>query len=193
MAPTSSTFSIVIPLYNEELNIVPLCDEIFSVMNTDFIGSNYEIILVNDGSTDWTREKMVELSNLNKRCEIKCINLQRNYGQSIALEVWFRNSKWEYIISLDWDNQNDPKDIKKLYDKMIKDNLDVVTGRRKKRKDPLSVRIITRCSRFFRNILLGDKVHDSWCTLRIYKKSCIENLHLWWEMHIISHGLHEQE
>ena len=178
------SLSIIIPLYNEEWNISSLFHEIVDSMNKDFLDHSYEIIFVNDGSNDKSREEIQKLKNENlKNWEIIAINLLRNYGQSTALDIWFKESSWDFIVTLDWDNQNDPKDIKKLYDEMEKSWLDSVVWWRKERKDPLSVRIITRCSRFFRNLLLSDKIHDSWCTLRIYKKSCIEDLHLWWEMH----------
>lgn len=178
------SLSIIIPLYNEEWNISLLFHEIVDSMDKDFLNHPYEIIFVNDGSNDKSREEIEKLRNKNlKNGKFIAINLLRNYGQSTALDVWFKESNCELIVTLDWDNQNDPKDIKKLYDEMEKSWLDAVVWWRKKRKDPLSVRIITRCSRFFRNLLLSDKIHDSWCTLRIYKKSCIEDLHLWWEMH----------
>ncbi len=178
------SLSIVIPLYNEEWNILPLFHEIVDVMNKDFSDFSYEIIFVNDGSKDNTRKEMEKIKNDNlEKWKLIAINLQRNYGQSTALAVWFQESTGDIIVTLDWDNQNDPKDIRRLYDKMQKDWLDVVGWWRKERKDPLSVKIITKCSRFFRNLLIGDKIHDSWCTLRIYKKSCINDLHLWWEMH----------
>jgi hypothetical protein len=109
--------------------------------------------------------------------------MQRNYGQATALQVWFENSNWDLVITMDWDWQNDPKDIKKLYDKMNKEWLDVVTWWRKKRKDKTSIKIITICARFFRKLFINDKIHDSGCTLRIYKRECVSDLHLRWEMH----------
>ena len=84
---------------------------------------------------------------------------------------------------MDGDWQNDPKDIKKLYNKMTQDDLDVIAWRRKERKDPVSIKLITKCAKFFRKIFINDKIHDSGCTLRIYKRECINQLHLRWEMH----------
>jgi hypothetical protein len=99
------------------------------------------------------------------------------------LDVWFRHCKWDIVITLDGDWQNDPKDISKLYQKMQKEWLDVVAGWRKDRKDPIHIKFITKCARFLRKLLINDKIHDSGCTLRIYKKKCIDDLHLRWEMH----------
>ena len=174
-------FSIIIPIYNESENIVPLYNEIYGAITQDFPNYDFEIIFVNDWSTDNSWNRICDIHKNYKN--IIAINLQRNYGQSIALQVWFENCNGNLIITMDWDCQNDPKDIKKLYDKMNKENLDVVTWRRKKRKDKVSIKIVTKCARFFRKMLINDRIHDSGCTLRIYKKECISELHLWWEMH----------
>lgn len=178
----SEKISIIIPIYNEEKNIQPLCDEIFDVLKKDFSSFQSEIIIVNDWSTDGSWSKICEIKDKKKE-NIKAINLQKNYGQSTALDVGFGYANWDYIVTLDWDWQDNPHEIKKLYDKLKKDNLDVVAWRRKERKDKLQVRIITKLARFFRKMLINDKIHDSWCTLRIYKKECIKQLHLRGEMH----------
>ena len=181
---SEKNISVVVPLYNEEWNIEKLFQEISDAMETDFSWFKYEIIFVNDWSNDKTQEKIEKLrKKTSEKWKIVLINLLRNYWQSTAIDVWLHECNWEIIITLDWDNQNDPKDIKKLYDKMEEEWLDVVVWWRNERKDPLSVRIITKCSRFFRILMIWDKIHDSWCTLRIYKRSCIEDLHLRWEMH----------
>jgi glycosyltransferase involved in cell wall biosynthesis len=174
-------FSIIIPIYNEAENIFPLYQEIYNAIHNNFSDFDYEIIFVNDWSDDNSWNEICNIQKNNKN--IISINLQRNYGQATALQVWFENCNWDFIITMDWDWQNDPKDIKKLYDKMNKEWLDVVAWWRKKRKDKVSIRIITKCARFFRKILINDTIHDSGCTLRIYKKECIDELNLWWEMH----------
>ena len=177
----SKKLSIILPIYNESENISPLFQEIINSINQDFWNFDYEIIFVNDWSTDNSWDEICTIQKNNKN--IIAINLQRNYGQATALQVWFENCDWDLIVTLDWDGQNDPKDIKKIYDKMQQENLDVVAGRRKKRKDPLSIKLITKCAKFFRKIFINDKIHDSGCTLRIYKRECINQLHLRWEMH----------
>ena len=175
------SLSIIIPIYNEEENISSLIFEIEQTINSDFSDFKYEIILVNDWSSDHSRQEICNIHKNNKN--IVAINLQRNYGQATALQVWFENCNGDVIITLDWDWQNDPKDIKKLYDKMQNEWLDVVAWRRKMRKDPFSIKIITNCARFFRKIFINDNIHDSGCTLRMYRKECTNELHLWWEMH----------
>ena len=107
-------------------------------MKNNFCDSNYEIIFINDGSTDNSWNEICDVKKHNTN--IIAINLQRNYGQATALQVWFENSSWDLIITLDWDGQNNPKDIKRLYDKMINENLDVVAWWRKDRKDKIEDR-----------------------------------------------------
>ena len=177
----SEKLSIIIPIYNESKNILPLYNEIYSEISKDFSDFDYEIIFINDWSSDNSRNEICDIQKNNKN--IVAINLQKNYGQSTALQAWFEICNWDFIITMDWDWQNNPKDIKKLYDKMNEEWLDVVTWWRRKRKDISSIKIITKCARFFRKLLINDKIHDSGCTLRIYKKECINELNLWWEMH----------
>ena len=138
---------------------------------------SYEIIYINDGSKDNSLKELKKLKN----CII--INLNRNYGQSIALDAGFKRASGDYIISIDGDLQNDPKDIPKLLEKLEKDNLDVVAGWRKKRKDKNGIKILTKIGRLFRSLLIKDNVHDSGCTLRVYRKEAAKSLDLWGEMH----------
>ena len=173
--------SIVIPFYNEEWNIIPLFKEVKESLKQDFKDFDYEIICINDGSDDKTWEEIKECKKMDKN--VKWINLRRNYGQSIAMDAWFKACNWDYVFTLDGDGQNNPKDFKKLYNKLKEENLDLVAGWRKKRKDPLWMLVITKSARFLRWLLIKDGVKDSWCTLRIYKKEVVKNLELWWEMH----------
>jgi glycosyltransferase involved in cell wall biosynthesis len=168
-------YSVVVPVFNEDGNIENLNREIKEVMNS--LGKTYEVIYINDGSTDDTLE---ELKKLKK---VKIISLNRNYGQATALDAGFKASLGEIIISMDGDLQNDPKDIPKLLSKLEKDGLDVVTGWRKIRKDKSSVRALTKIGRSFRKFLISDQVHDTGCTLRVYKKEAVKNLDLSGEMH----------
>ncbi len=167
-------YSVVIPVYNEQGNIKRLDKEIKEVM---FKFENYEVIYINDGSTDKTLKELQELK------DITIINLNRNYGQSVALDAGFKIAQGNIIISLDGDGQNDPADIPKLLEKLKKDNLDVVAGWRKNRKDKSGIKILTKTGRIIRTILIKDNVHDTGCTLRAYKKDAIKSLDLQGEMH----------
>ena len=107
--------SIIIPVHNEEKNIGFLYSEVLEVMKNDFSWYSYEIIIINDGSTDKTWEEMKNLRKLSKD-NLVLIDTQRNYGQSIALDIGFRYARWDTVFTLDWDGQNDPSDMKKLFD-----------------------------------------------------------------------------
>jgi len=173
--------SIVIPFYNEEWNVIPLFNEVIKSLKEDFSDFQYEIIMVDDWSSDKTWEDIKKCKWIDSK--VFWINLNRNYGQSIAMDAGFTKASWNYIFTLDWDWQNNPKDFKKLYEKLLNDNLDLVAGFREKRKDPIWMLIITKSARFLRGLLIKDWVKDSGCTLRIYKKEVVKNLELWWEMH----------
>lgn len=171
----SIQYSVVVPIYNETKNVALLNKNIKKTMAK--LSENFEIIYVNDGSTDNTLNELKKLKN------IVIINLNRNYGQTIALDAGFKAAKGEIIISLDGDLQNDPRDIPKLIEKLKKENLDVVAGWRKKRQDKNSIKILTKIGRIFRRILIKDHIHDTGCMLRVYKKEAIKSLDLWGEMH----------
>jgi glycosyltransferase involved in cell wall biosynthesis len=168
-------YSVVVPLYNEQGNITKLDSEIKSVMSK--LPGKYEVIYVNDGSTDNSSKELKSLKNAT------IINLNRNYGQAIALDAGFKAAEGDIIISLDADLQNDPADIPKLLEKLKKDDLDVVAGWRKKRKDKSGIKVLTRIGRLMRRVLIKDPVHDTGCTLRVYRKEAAKSLDLWGEMH----------
>jgi len=168
-------YSFVIPVFNEEGNIEALDSEIKSSISK--ISKSYEIIYINDGSRDNSFNELKLLKN------VKIINLNRNYGQATALDAGFKIAEGEYVISLDGDGQNDPADFKKLIEKLKKENLDVVTGWRKNRKDSNGFRVLTRIGRFMRKIIINDQVHDTGCTLRVYRKEAVKSLDLQGEMH----------
>lgn len=166
-------YSVIIPVFDEERNIRPLYEQIKEVM--DSLKEEYEIIFVDDGSKDRTKEEIL-------KTDATLIELDRNYGQSVALDAGFRHAKGDIIITMDGDLQNDPKDIPKLLDK-LNEGYDVVAGWRYKRKDPLWMKFVSRSGRILRNKIIKDGVHDSGCTLRVYRREFVENLELWGEMH----------
>lgn len=171
-------FSVFAPVYNEEGNLTDLYHQVKTVMN--HMGT-WELILINDGSQD---NSLAEMKMLHEQhSEVVLVNLKRNYGQAVAMDAGFRQARGQYLISLDADLQNDPADIPQMFDKMQNQNLDVVTGWRRKRKDPAWMLIITKSARFLRGIFIGDGMKDSGCTLRIYKREYIQDLELWGEMH----------
>ncbi len=167
--------SIIIPAYNEENNLKVLHEEI--VKNCEANNYTYEIIIVDDGSTDNTYEEAVSLS------PVKLVQFRKNFGQTAALDAGIKEAKHGLIITIDGDGQNDPADIPRLLDYMEKNNLDVVAGWRKKRRDGFLKRIVSKGANILRKILINDNIHDSGCTLKVYKKQCLKDLTIYGEMH----------
>jgi len=170
-----TSISIVIPVYNEEDCIELLHKEIYEVCERE--GYQYEIIIVDDGSSDNTYQLAKNL------IPIQYIRLQRNFGQTAAMDAGIKKAQYEYIITMDGDRQNDPNDIPKLIEHLIENDLDVVSGWRKKRKDSFAKRFISRGANFLRKIIINDGIKDSGCSLKIYKKHCFEGVNLYGEMH----------
>jgi len=168
-------YSVVVPIFEEAGNIVPLDKEIKAVLSK--ITNNYEIIYVHDGSRDNSLSELKSLKN------VTIIDLNRNYGQTTAFDAGFKAAKGNIIISMDGDGQDDPREIPKLLKKLKEENLDVVAGWRKNRKDKAGIKILTKTGKLLRNFLIKDEVHDTGCTLRVYKKEAVKSLDLQGEMH----------
>ena len=153
-------FSIVIPIYNEEDNIVKLSDSILNALPN----LKYEILFINDGSTDNSEEIIEKLTN--NHTNIHLINLRRNYGQTAAMQAGFDHSKGDIIIPMDGDLQNDPRDIPLLINK-INEGYDVVSGWRKDRLDKKFTRVIpSKIANHLISKISGLPLHDYGCTVR---------------------------
>lgn len=175
MGSNNIYLSIIVPVFNEEGAIVDLHRQIVAAGQQ--LNGSFEIIFVNDGSTDDT------LENLKKLSPIKIINFRKNFGQTAALDAGFKAAQGKYITALDGDGQNDPHDILKLLEKLKQDNLDMVAGWRRHRHDPFLKKFFSRCAAIIRKLLINDGVHDSGCTLKVYKKECFNYIDLVGEMH----------
>jgi len=170
--------SIVIPTYNESKNVSRLHAELVSILKT--LKHAYEIIYVDDGSTDGTRQELRELHAKDKN--VKALFHRRNFGQTAAMDTGFKYAQGDVIITMDADLQNDPADIPKLLTKM-NEGYDVVSGWRKNRQDSLGKKLFSRFAGFLRRLLTREKIHDSGCTLKAFKKECFAGLDLYGEMH----------
>ncbi|MCX5720281.1 MAG: glycosyltransferase family 2 protein [Nitrospirae bacterium] len=172
------TLSIVIPLYNEEENVHILYEKLKASL--DLLKMEYEILFVDDGSTDRTLSILEEIQAKDK--SVVVLSLRRNFGQTAAFAAGFDFARGDVIVTMDGDLQNDPADIPKLLD-LIKDH-DLVSGWRKKRKDPFFTR---RLPSIIANWLIsnvtGVKLHDYGCSLKAYRRDVIKNLKLYGEMH----------
>ncbi len=167
--------SVIVPVLNEGEAVVTLYREILAVCER--IGKPFEIIFVNDGSSDNTLEVLKSLS------PIKIINLRRNFGQTAAMDAGIKAAKGRYLATLDGDGQNNPSDIPNLIKKLEQDDLDVVSGWRENCKDTTSKRYSSLLAAFVRKFLINDGIHDSGCSLKVYKKECFEKVNLYGEMH----------
>ena len=165
--------SIVIPAYNEAESLPELHREIVSVCETGFDGPvPYEILLVDDGSTDGTEAVCRGLHPL------KVLRSKENRGQTAALDAGFHAARGRYIAALDADGQNDPAEIPAMLRYLEEQQLDAVCGWRKDRQDPLGKRFLSRGAWLLRQLVLHDGIHDSGCTLKVFRRECFENLHL---------------
>lgn len=172
------SISVVIPLYNEEENVRELHDRLKAVL--DSLDREYEIIYVDDGSIDNTLSILEEIQSLDPTVMI--LSFRRNFGQTAAFAAGFDFARGDIVVTMDGDLQNDPNDIPKLVE-MIKTN-DLVSGWRKKRKDPFfSRRLPSMIANWLISKVTGVKLHDYGCSLKAYRRDVIKNLRLYGEMH----------
>lgn len=171
--------SIIAPIYNEEDNVAPLCDKLFEVLIT--LDHEFEIILVNDGSTDGS------MVNLQKQAqahpELKVVDLRRNYGQTAAMMAGIDHAKGDIIIPIDGDLQNDPIDIPRLLEK-LDEGFDVVSGWRSDRQDAaISRNFVSRVANKLISWVSGVHLHDYGCSLKAYRREVVKDVKLYGEMH----------
>jgi len=166
--------SLVVPAYNEVQSLATLVDEIAAVVEP-LAPAAWEIILVDDGSTDGTTPLMVRLAR--ERPGVKAVVLRRNFGKSAALMAGFREARGEILITMDADLQDDPKEIPAFVEK-IEEGFDVVCGWKRKRHDTLERRLASRVFNGVVRKVSGVPLHDSNCGFKAYRRWCVENLEL---------------
>lgn len=169
--------SIVIPVYNEESNLLTLNEELHRalVQTTD----NYEIIYVNDGSTDTSQTVLEQLQQASR--QVKVVTFERNCGQTAAFSAGFAAARGEIVVTLDADMQNPPADILKLLPYLA--THDVVCGVRLNRQDNWVRKISSRVANAVRNKITRDQVTDTGCSLKVYKKVYLDKIVLYEGMH----------
>jgi len=170
--------SIIVPIYNEELSINSLYEEIKTIVLDAF--NQYEIIFIDDGSNDKSYEIINQLASND--ASIIAIKLNRNYGKSDALNEGFKLAQYEYVATLDGDLQDDPNEIIKLVD-TLDDGWDCVSGWKKNRKDPYSKTIPSFFFNKFINFFSGLKLHDLNCGIKVYRKDAIQSLNIYGGLH----------
>ncbi|MGL6178786.1 MAG: glycosyltransferase family 2 protein [Tannerellaceae bacterium] len=171
--------SIVIPLYNEEESLPELNAWIERVMEENHF--SYEIIYINDGSTDNSWKVIKELQQ--KSLHVKAVKFRRNYGKSPGLHCGFERAQGDVIITMDADLQDSPDEIPELYQMIMRDGYDLVSGWKKKRYDPLSKTIPTKLFNATARKVSGIQLHDFNCGLKAYKKDVVKNIEVYNDMH----------
>lgn len=176
----SIDISVVVPLYNEAESLPELEEWISRVMTEN--NFSYEIIFVNDGSTDNSWDVIENLATKNRH--VKGISFRRNYGKSPALNTGFAAAKGDVVITMDADLQDSPDEIPALYDMIVKDGYDLVSGYKQKRYDPLSKTIPTKLFNATARKVTGIKnLHDFNCGLKAYRKAVVKHIEIYGDMH----------
>lgn len=170
-------YSVVIPVKNEEENIIDLIEELEPVMAS--LQKPWELICIDDGSTDQTLSILVDL--LSKKPYLRLLAFKKNYGQSSGFDAGFKAAKGDFVITLDGDRQNDPADIPKLLDAI--QHHDLACGARVKRKDPFSKKITSLLANFVRRNICDDGVSDTGCSLKVYRASALKKIKMYHGMH----------
>jgi glycosyltransferase involved in cell wall biosynthesis len=169
--PAAPAFSVVVPVYNEQGNAAPLCGEIREVMSA--IGRPFEMIFVNDGSTDATLQELQRIAATEPRLRI--LELDGNFGEAGALSAGFQAARGDLVITMDGDGQNDPHDIPRLLETLERNGCRVVSGWRQARQEDLLLRVLP--SRIANGLIAAVSrvpVHDNGCGLKIYRRAVVE-------------------
>ncbi len=175
----SKNISIVVPLLNEEESLKPLFKWIKEVMEKH--GFSYEVLFVDDGSTDHSWRIITELSA--EHSEVKGIKFRRNYGKSAALNTGFKATEGEVVITMDADLQDSPEEIPELFKMIKKDHFDLVSGWKKKRYDPVSKTVPTKLFNWATRKASGIYLHDFNCGLKAYRSEVVHSINVYGEMH----------
>ena len=171
--------SIVIPLFNEEESLPELCSWIEKVMIQN--SYSYEVFLIDDGSKDNSWNVIEDIST--KNLAIKGVKFRRNYGKSAALNIGFQKASGDVVITMDADLQDSPDEIPALYNKIMKDGFDLVSGWKQKRYDPISKTIPTKLFNWAARRASGIYLHDFNCGLKSYRNTVVKSVEVHGEMH----------
>ena len=173
--------SVVIPIKDERDNLVPLTEQLVKVLESrdESRSAPFELLFIDDGSTDGSSEMLDSLAAQHRA--VRVFHFDRNYGQSAAFDAGFKQSTGELVMTIDGDLQNDPADIAMLLP-LIR-TYDLVCGWRKDRHDNLTRKISSRIANSVRSAVTGDRVHDTGCSLKLFRRSVVNKLQLFDGMH----------
>ena len=171
--------SVIAPVFNEKDNLLSFSNSVTTIM--DKLGKEWELLIIDDGSTDGSSEI---IKHLSKHPRIRSLLLSKNFGQTTAIQAGFDSAHGKFLVTLDSDLQNDPSDIPALLEKLIEEDLDLVVGWRKNRKDNYFLRNLPSmiANRLIANIT-GVKLHDYGCSLKVYRADVLKEVRLYGEMH----------
>ncbi len=175
---TTPYLSIIVPLYNEEESLRELSEKVAGVMTR--MRKPYELIFVDDGSTDGSFRVLQELHAKNPA--IKAVRFRRNFGKSAALSVGFREARGEFVVTMDADLQDDPEEIPGLLE-AFDDRYDMISGWKKKRHDPITKTMPSRFFNFVTGLMTGISIHDFNCGLKAYRLDVVKELNVYGELH----------
>jgi glycosyltransferase involved in cell wall biosynthesis len=171
------TYSVIIPIKDEADAIGPLLEELYPVMQGT--GERFEILCIDDGSSDGSLQVLQRYQSSTP--ELRVLQFDRNYGQSSAFDAGFKHAKGKWLISLDGDGQNDPRDIPRLLEKRYEAEL--ICGKRQGRQDTPFKRLISRIANFVRSRACGDGAEDTGCSLKVYNAHALAQIKLFDGMH----------
>ena len=171
--------SVVVPLFNEEESLPELCTWIDKVMHAN--NYTYEVLLIDDGSKDNSWEVIENISSENTH--VKGVKFRRNYGKSAALNVGFSKVQGDVVITMDADLQDSPDEIPALYNKIMNEGFDLVSGWKQKRYDPITKTVPTKLFNWAARRASGIKLHDFNCGLKAYKNTVVKSIEVHGEMH----------
>jgi glycosyltransferase involved in cell wall biosynthesis len=172
----SVRISVVVPVFNEELNV----DELYQRIDAALAGQSAEVLFVDDGSTDGTAERLLRIADSDAR--VRVLRFRRNFGQTAALSAGIDHARGDIIIPMDGDLQNDPADIPRLLARLA-EGYDVVSGWRVERKDPLHRRLPSVIANRLISWISGVRLHDYGCSLKAYRRRVLTDVRLYGEMH----------
>ena len=181
IAPARPWVSVVIPIKDERDNLPPLTEQVLKVLGTHerSRATPFELLYIDDGSTDGSSQLLDSLAAQHP--QVRVLHFDRNYGQTSAFDAGFREARGELIVTLDGDLQFDPADILTLLP--LSAQYDLVCGWRKDRHDNLVRKLSSRIAYWFRSAVLGDRIHDTGCSLKVFRREVVERLQLFEGMH----------
>lgn len=170
--------SVIVPLYNEEQSLAELFKQVDEALSPAL---SFELIYVDDGSSDASWQAIQHICK--KEARARGVRLQRNYGKSSALQAGFEESRGEYVATMDADLQDDPFEIPRMLQQLKEQQLDLVSGWKKKRHDPLSKTLPSRFFNKVTSLFTGIDLNDFNCGLKVYRREVVDHIHLYGELH----------